>query len=157
MLVAINCSFLVSYECSILGGWVYNKSIDIFFNQNCWKLAVSNTYRVADPSCHPQISLCARIQKKTRVLNWPPSEMTKSRICHPKQMAESPTLVTLGVASSGLCHFRGWPVQDSVFFWILAHREIWGWQEGSATLYLRLFGHPYWQFLNFETYYLGLF
>ena len=62
-------------------------------------------------------------------------------------MAEYPTLVTLGVASSGLCHFlgvaspglghfRGWPVQDSVFFWILAHREIWGWQEGSATLYI---------------------
>ena len=21
------------------------------------------------------------------------------------------------------------------FFWILAHREIWGWQEGSVTLY----------------------
>ena len=106
-------------------------------------------YRVADPSCHPQISLCAIIQKKNRVLNWPPSEMTKSRTCHPKKMAESPALVTLGVASSGLCHFlgmashglchfRGWPVQDSVFFWILAHREIWGWQEGSATLYEKL-------------------
>ena len=37
---------------------------------------------------------------------------------------------------SGLSHFRGWPVQDSVLFWILAHRKIWGWQEGSATLYL---------------------
>jgi hypothetical protein len=40
------------------------------------------------------------------------------------------------VASSGLSHFRGWRVQDSVLFWILAHREIWGWQEGSATLYV---------------------
>ena len=40
------------------------------------------------------------------------------------------------MASPGLSHFRGWPVQDSVFFWILAHREIWGWQEGSDTLYL---------------------
>ena len=34
-----------------------------------------------------------------------------------------------------LSHFRGWPVQDSVFFWILANGENWGWQEGSATLY----------------------
>ena len=25
-----------------------------------------------------------------------------------------------GVASPGLGNFRGWPVQDSVFFWILA-------------------------------------
>ena len=40
------------------------------------------------------------------------------------------------MASPGLSHFRGWPVQDSVFFWILAHREIWGWQEGSDTLYM---------------------
>ena len=30
--------------------------------------------------------------------------------------------------------FWGWPVQD--FFWILANREIWGWQEGSDTLYI---------------------
>ena len=50
--------------------------------------------------------------------------MARSGLCH-----------FLGVASHGLYHSRGWPVQDSVFFWILAHREIWGWQEGSATLY----------------------
>ena len=47
------------------------------------------------------------------------------------QDTESPTLASLGVASSGLCHFlvvvsprlnhfQGWPVRDSVFFWILA-------------------------------------
>ena len=91
-------------------------------------------YRVFDPSGHPQIS---RIQKKNRVLNWPlsevaksrtcyPQKMAESRICHPQKIAESPTLVSLGVASSGLCHFlgvaspglsyfRGWAVQDSVF------------------------------------------
>ena len=27
---------------------------------------------------------------------------------------------------TGLCHFLGWPVRDSVFFWFLAHRQIWG-------------------------------
>ena len=73
--------------------------------------------------------------------------MAESGTCHPQKIAESPTLVSLGVANSGLCNFLGvaspglslfrvWPVQDSVFFWILAHREIWGWQEGSATLYM---------------------
>ena len=41
-------------------------------------------------------------------------------------MAESPTLVSLGVASSGLCHFWGVASSGPVFFWILAHREIWG-------------------------------
>ena len=86
-------------------------------------------------------------ESRIRVLNWPPLEMTKSRTCHPHKMAESPTLMSLWVASSGLCHFlrvaspgpshfRGWPFQDSVFFWILAHWEIWGWQEGSETLNL---------------------
>ena len=73
--------------------------------------------------------------KNNRVPNWPPLKMVESRTCHPQ------TLVCLGVASSGLCHFLrvarselyhfwGWPVHDSVIFWILAHREIKGWQEG---------------------------
>ena len=43
--------------------------------------------------------------RKNRVLNWPPSEMTMSMTCHPQKIAESPTLVSLRVASSGLCHF----------------------------------------------------
>ena len=45
----------------------------------------------------------------------------------PKKITESPTLASLRVASSGLCHFlvvasprlncfRGWPVRDSVSF-----------------------------------------
>ena len=57
-------------------------------------------------------------------------------------MAESPTMVSLELASSGLCHFlgvasvglslfRGWPVQDSIFSGI--------WQEGSNTLYHLVF------------------
>ena len=71
-------------------------------------------YRVSDSSCHPQTSLCQN-PEKYRVLNWPPSEITKSRTCHPPKMAESPTLVSLGVASSGHCHFWGWQVLDLVF------------------------------------------
>ena len=67
----------------------------------CRVVIKEHIYRVSDPSCHPKISLCARIQKKNRVLNWPPSEMTKSRTCHPKKMAESPTVMTLGMESSG--------------------------------------------------------
>ena len=62
-------------------------------------------YRVADPSCHPQISLCARIQKKTESWTGHPLKWQKSWTFHPQKMAESPTLV--GVASSGLCHFLG--------------------------------------------------
>ena len=71
-------------------------------------------------------SLCARIQKKNRVLIWPPPEMAKSRTCHPKNgrvqnlpslnSPELGTLQFLGVASHGLSHFRGWPVRDSGFF-----------------------------------------
>ena len=48
----------------------------------------------------PNFPMCQN-PEKNRVLNWPPSEMTKSRTCHPKKMEESPILVTLGVASSG--------------------------------------------------------
>ena len=60
-----------------------------------------STYRVVDPSCNPLISICPRIHNQ-KVLNWPPPEMTKSIICHPKKMAESRTVVSLGVAGSGL-------------------------------------------------------
>ena len=40
--------------------------------------------------------------------------------------AESRTLVSLRVTSSGL----------SFFLWILRHTEIRGWQEGSSTKYI---------------------
>ena len=67
---------------------------------------VCSTYRVVDPSCNPLISICPRIHNQ-KVLNWPPPEMTKSRICHPKKMAESRTVVSLGVAGSGPKSFQG--------------------------------------------------
>ena len=75
-----------------------------------------------------QISLCARIQKKT-VLNWPPSKMTRS--CHPQNgiVPNSGefwgdkfwTLQFIKDASPLLRHFRGWPVQV-LFPWILAQK-----------------------------------
>ena len=69
-----------------------------------------------------------RFFEKNTVLNWPPSEKTKSRTCHPQKCPRmSQTLVILGVASSRLyhflwvaspwlSHFRGWPFQNSVVF-----------------------------------------
>ena len=39
----------------------------------------------------PLSSLCARMENTNRVLNWPPSEMTESRACHPKNW-QSPEL-----------------------------------------------------------------
>ena len=42
------------------------------------------------------------------------------------------TLPFSGVASPELSNFRGWPVQDSVFFLVL------GWQEGLDTLYMEI-------------------
>ena len=53
-------------------------------------------------------------RRKNSVWNWPPSEMTESWTCHPPKMAQSRTLVSLGVKSCGLCHCWGWQVLDSV-------------------------------------------
>ena len=102
------------------------------------------SYRVFDPSCHPQISLCARIQKKTESWTGQPLKWPSPGLATPKKW-QSPELATSKLTRIGtlqffggpeLSHFRGWPVQDSCFFfWILAHREVWGWQEGSNTLY----------------------
>ena len=64
-----------------------------------------STYRVVDPSCNPLISICPRIHNQ-KVLSWPSPEMTKSRICHPKKMAESRTVVSLGVAGFGPKSFQ---------------------------------------------------
>ena len=57
----------------------------------------------------PKFPYVPKSRKKTRVLNWPPSEMTKFRTCHPQKMAESLILVSLG-----------WQVLDSAI--------VWGWQ-----------------------------
>ena len=62
-------------------------------------------YRVFDPPCHPQISLCPRLQKNERVLNWSPKKTYQ-------KWQSSQSLVMFGVSSSGLGHFREWPVQD---------------------------------------------
>ena len=104
-------------------------------------------YRVADPSCHPQISLCARIQNKTESWTDHPLKWLSPELATPKKW-QSPGLATPKLTrfvDSAI--FWGWQVLDFViseggqfwtlfFFWILAHREIWGWQEGSATLYV---------------------
>ena len=80
------------------------------------KIQIFPRYRVTHPSCHPQ-------KPETRSKQSP-------ELATPKKITGSPTLVSLEVASSGLCHFlvvasprlhhfRGWPVQHSVFsgFW----------------------------------------
>ena len=66
----------------------------------------------------PYFPMCQN-RRKNRVRNWPPSEMTESRTCHPQKMAESRTLVSLGVASCGLCHFLG----DGKF-WTLSFQRV---------------------------------
>ena len=68
-----------------------------------------------DPSCHPQISQCARIQKKQRRELATPKNGRDQNL-PPLNSPELGTLPFLGVASPELSHFRGWPVQDSCFF-----------------------------------------
>ena len=80
-------------------------------------------YRVIHPFCTPQ--MCQN-PEKNRVLNRPPPELTKSKTCHPQKW-QSPELATpkltsvwdfaifWGVASPGISHFRGWPVQHFFF------------------------------------------
>ena len=59
----------------------------------------------------PIIPMCKNPEK---VLNWPPSEMTKSRTCHPKKW-QSPELATLKLTRVGdSAIFWGWQVMDIV-------------------------------------------
>ena len=110
---------------SVLSGYFpYNSTVYATF----WE---RKKYRVFDPYVPD-----SRIK-----WNWPHSEMFKSRTCHPQKYrvqnlpalnspelgtltcfegGKSWTLTFLGVVSPGLCYFRGLPVQDYVFFWILA-------------------------------------
>ena len=76
-------------------------------NSNIFDLIL---YRVADPSCHPQFSPFARIQKKTESWTGHPLKWLSPWLATPQKMAESQTLLSLGVASSGLCNFLGWQV-----------------------------------------------
>ena len=100
-------------------------------------IALLSSTRVFYPSCHPLISPSARIKKNNIVLKRPSPKMVESR-----------TLVCLGVASSGVCHFyfEVWHVLDVtifgcgqfrtvLFFLILALGEFRGWQilEGVAV------------------------
>ena len=88
----------------------------LIYAQDMLKIQIFPRYRVTHPSCHPQ-------KPETRNKQSP-------ELATPKKITGSPTLVSLEVASSGLCHFlvvasprlhhfRGWPVQHSVFsgFW----------------------------------------
>ena len=57
----------------------------------------------------------------------PPSNFP---MCQNPEKKQSPELATLKLARVGdSVIFWGWLVQDSVYFWFLAHREMWG-QEG---------------------------
>ena len=101
-------------------------------------------YRVDRYSCHPLISpiiMCQSGEKQqNRILNWPTHQMTETKTCHPKKL-QSPGLATpefTKVLDSA--NFWGWQVLDSViseggqfrtllFFSIMEHRKIRGWQE----------------------------
>ena len=62
-------------------GWLTMEDGWWMINEGWWMMD-DGMYRVFDLPCRPQISQCSRFQKKkkNRVLNWPPSEMTKGRV-----------------------------------------------------------------------------
>ena len=97
------------------------------------------SYWVNCYSCHP---LMCQNGARYRVLNWPPSEMTKSKTCHPPPFGEFRggklwTLPFLGVTSPGLCHFREWPVQKSFFLSPIWHiRKLWGGKNSDSPCIL---------------------
>ena len=88
-------------------------------------------YRASHPSCQPLISLCAKTHKN---LSFEPATPKNYRVQHFGELRGGKfwTLPFSGVASPELSNFRGWPVQDSVFFLVL------GWQEGLDTLYMEI-------------------
>ena len=99
-------------------------------------------YRVDRYSCHPLISLCARMEKNNRVMNWPPSEMTRVQNLPPPKIGrvqnfgefrgggKSWTLAFLEGGKFWILSFeRGGQFRTLLVFSILAHREIRGWQE----------------------------
>ena len=87
--------------------------------------------RVFDPSCYPQMCQNPEINKSP--------EIATLRTCHPQKMAVPNSGEFRGGKFWTLPCFWGWQVLDliiseggqfiTVFFLILAHREIWGWQE----------------------------
>ena len=94
--------------------------------------SLKRTYRVADPSCHPQISLCARIQKKT-----------ESRTGHPLKW-QSPGLATPQKwQSPRIWWVKGLQVLDSAISWGWHNRCI-----ADQGRILKIIGLPF--FLIFK-------
>ena len=62
---------------------------------------------MSDSSCHPQICLCARIQKKNRVPNWPPPKNSRVPNSGEFRGAKSWTLPFLGGGQFGTRFFSG--------------------------------------------------
>ena len=65
-----------------------------------------DTFSGYPESWSSKISMCQNPEKKSHKLATP-QKWQSPRLATPKKMAESPTLVSLGVASPGLCHFFG--------------------------------------------------
>ena len=94
----------------------------------------------------PKFPYVPESRKKTESWTGHPQKMAESRTYHPQKMAESPTVVSLGVAcyglghfwrvaSPGFSHFRGWPVQDSVFFGIWNIEKFGGGKKDQTPVY----------------------
>ena len=88
------------------------------------------TYRVDSYSCHPLISLYARM-KKNNIGQSP-------ELATPKFTKVLDSVNFVGWQGLDSCHFQR--VDSSrlgCFFSILKHREIRGWQEQQSTLYIK--------------------
>ena len=71
----------------------------------------------------PNFPLCQN-PEKNRVPNWPPPKNGRVQDLAPLNSPELGTLLFFGGGQFGTLFF----------FWILAHKQIWGWQEESDTL-----------------------
>ena len=81
---------------------------EVFSTEHCAFITldrIQDTYRVSDPSCHPKISLCARIQKKNRFQDLPPPKNGRVPNSGKFRGGKSWTLPFLGVPILGLCFF----------------------------------------------------
>ena len=123
-----------------------------------------NIYRVSDLSCHPQIppnipmcqnpekkvlnwppsevtrsrtchlqKMCQNPEEKNKVLNWPPSEVTRSRTCHPKKMAKSSICHPQKMAVSNTGEFRGGKFWSLPFF---GGGKSWTWLFQDSVIFL---------------------
>ena len=84
----------------------------------------------------PNFLICQN-PEKNRVPNWVPPKKSPGHAT-PKLTRVGDSAIFWGWQVLDSVIFLGWPVWDSdFFFWILAHRHIWGWQERSDTLYVK--------------------